>query len=167
MYYATFPTDFGWTAAVYSCKPFQLRKVYLPHGTRKALMSSVEADFKISDGHNSNIDIFIESMQQYFKGKPIQVPSSWLNWDTLTPLQRETLKQAAQIPFGAVCTYQQLAKRINRPKASRFVGSCMARNPYPIIIPCHRVIRSDGTVGQFAGGTALKERLLEMEKAKS
>ncbi|MBF0451005.1 MAG: MGMT family protein [Candidatus Magnetomorum sp.] len=162
-----FQTAFGYAAAAYVAHPFQLHKVYLPRQTRNIVMDDIFNDFEIIEGHHPNIDILVKHMQHYFQGHPIQTPWAWLKWDTMTSLQAQTLKQTAQIPFGAVCTYQQLAQNIGRPKAVRFVGSCMARNPYPIIIPCHRVIRSDGSIGQFGGGASLKKRLLALEQTRA
>jgi len=77
------------------------------------------------------------------------------------------LKAATQIPYGEVRSYRWLAQRLGKPKAARAVGNALARNPIPIIIPCHRVVRSNGTVGGYAFGTALKKQLLEMEKKHS
>jgi methylated-DNA-[protein]-cysteine S-methyltransferase len=77
------------------------------------------------------------------------------------------LKAATQIPYGEVRSYRWLAQRLGKPKAARAVGNALARNPIPIIIPCHRVVRSNGTIGGYAFGTALKKRLLEMEKEHS
>ena len=77
------------------------------------------------------------------------------------------LKAATQIPYGHVRSYRWLAQRIGKPRAARAVGNALARNPIPIIIPCHRVVRSNGTLGGYALGTALKKRILEMEKKHS
>lgn len=85
----------------------------------------------------------------------------------LTDFQREVLEEVRKIPYGETITYQELACRIEREGASRAVGSAVARNPYPIIIPCHRVVSVSGT-GGFCGETCgekveLKRRMLEME----
>jgi len=90
-------------------------------------------------------------------------PWEWPDLSGLTALQRSVLYATAAIPYGSVRTYGQVAAAIDRPRACRFVGTTLAKNPYPILIPCHRVIRSDGTTGQFGGGTDLKKRLIERE----
>jgi len=77
------------------------------------------------------------------------------------------LEAATQIPYGEVRSYRWLAQHLGKPRAARAVGNALARNPIPIIIPCHRVVRSNGTLGGYALGTALKKRLLEMEKKHS
>ncbi|NIO11897.1 MAG: methylated-DNA--[protein]-cysteine S-methyltransferase [Deltaproteobacteria bacterium] len=82
----------------------------------------------------------------------------------LPPFTHAVLKAAIKIPYGEVRSYGWLAKRLGKPKAARAVGNALARNPIPIMIPCHRVVRSDGELGGFALGKALKERLISLEK---
>ncbi|MGC8697975.1 MAG: methylated-DNA--[protein]-cysteine S-methyltransferase [Halothiobacillus sp.] len=82
----------------------------------------------------------------------------------LTPFQQQVLEITAQIPPGQVRSYGFIARVIGKPQASRAVGSALAKNPLPFVIPCHRVIHADGTLGAYSGGgTALKARLLERE----
>lgn len=83
----------------------------------------------------------------------------------LTPFQRRVLEACAKIPFGRTATYQELARRIGRPKAARAVGAALARNPVPLVIPCHRVVAADGSLGGFSAeqGVRLKRWLLELE----
>ncbi len=77
--------------------------------------------------------------------------------------RREVLERLCEIPAGSVLTYQSLAAVSHAPRAQRAVGSAMATNPIPIFVPCHRVVRSDGTVGYYGGGPSLKVRLLRAE----
>jgi methylated-DNA-[protein]-cysteine S-methyltransferase len=83
------------------------------------------------------------------------------------PFQRRVLEQLRRIPKGQVRTYREIAGEIGQPGATRAVGTACARNPIPLIVPCHRVVRSDGGLGGYSlrGGVALKERLLESEGA--
>ncbi len=69
------------------------------------------------------------------------------------------------IPYGETSSYREVATAAGRPKAVRAAGSALARNPLPILVPCHRVLRSDGAIGQYLGGTAAKTQLLTLEKA--
>lgn len=82
-----------------------------------------------------------------------------------TPFLREVLRAAARIPYGEVRRYQDVASAAGRPTAHRAVGNALNRNPLPIIFPCHRVVRSDGGLGGYAGGIHIKERLLQLEGA--
>ncbi len=81
------------------------------------------------------------------------------------PFERRVLEQLRQIPRGQVRTYRDIAVAIGYPEAVRAVGNACAKNPVPLLIPCHRVVRSDGTLGGYSlrGGIALKRRLLEAE----
>ena len=79
-----------------------------------------------------------------------------------TPFHRKVLAALARVPYGRTVTYGQLAARAGRPRAARAVGSCVARNPVPLVIPCHRVVASGG-LGGFGGGLDMKRRLLALE----
>ena len=80
-----------------------------------------------------------------------------------TPFERDVLEKAREIPAGQVRPYNWVASEIGRPRAVRAVGSALGRNPIPILIPCHRVVRVDGRIGHYAFGTAMKRALLEAE----
>jgi len=84
----------------------------------------------------------------------------------LTHFQRSVLLACAKIPKGQTRTYGQMASAIGKPKAARAVGSALAINPLAPLIPCHRVIRSDGKMGGYSakGGVSKKQRLLKSEK---
>ena len=96
-------------------------------------------------------------------GKERLVDLSFLNLSGLTEFSGRVLRQTHRIPRGKVCTYSGLAARVGFPRAARAAGSVMANNPFPLVIPCHRVIRADGTPGRFGGGADMKRRLLERE----
>jgi O-6-methylguanine DNA methyltransferase len=96
-------------------------------------------------------------------GSPGKLP---VDLRSVTPFQAEVLNQAAQIPRGEVRPYGWLARHVGRAGAARAVGSTMARNPVPLIIPCHRVVRSDGHIGAYSlGGPDRKWKLLISEGA--
>ena len=86
-------------------------------------------------------------------------------WDRLPGgFRGAALRACAQIPAGQVATYAEIARAAGSPGAARAVGSAMAGNPVPVVIPCHRVVRADGRLGQYAmGGTEMKERMLRAE----
>jgi O-6-methylguanine DNA methyltransferase len=105
-------------------------------------------------------------LQDYFSGTRSQfdVP---LDLEAVTFFQRSVLQAAQRIPAGTVWTYGQVARAIGKPRASRAVGQALGRNPMPIVIPCHRVIASDGSLGGYSGGGGLdsKRLLLQLEGA--
>jgi len=83
----------------------------------------------------------------------------------LPPFTQAVLKIASKIPYGEVRSYRWVAEQLGSPKAARAVGNALARNPIPIIIPCHRVVRTDGSLGGYALGLDWKKRLLELERS--
>ena len=85
--------------------------------------------------------------------------------NNLTDFQWQVLKTAMKIPMGQTRSYKWVARQIGRPKAARAVGQALRRNPYPVIIPCHRVIREDGSLAGYAGGSSKrKKELLSLEQ---
>jgi methylated-DNA-[protein]-cysteine S-methyltransferase len=75
------------------------------------------------------------------------------------------LRALARVSYGRTVTYGELAARVGQPRGARAVGQAMARNPVPLVIPCHRVVASGGGLGGYGGGLALKRRLLDLEGA--
>lgn len=80
-----------------------------------------------------------------------------------SPFEQKVYRAILKIPKGQTRSYQWVAKKIGNPKAARAVGNALNKNPYPIIIPCHRVIRSDGSLGGYSRGLKLKKKLLKKE----
>lgn len=107
-----------------------------------------------------------KQLQEYLNGKRKAFDLS-LNHDSLgTPFQRKVLEATANIPYCQVVSYGDLAHRIGAPKSSRAVGNALGKNPIPIVIPCHRVVASDGSLGGYTGGLEYKKRLLRLEGVK-
>lgn len=112
-----------------------------------------------------------QAILRYFGGEVIDFSDYNVDLSDLTEFQRNVLEEVRKIPYGETATYQELACRIGREGAARAVGTAVARNPYPVIIPCHRVVSSTG-IGGFCGETCgekveLKRRMLEMEACKT
>jgi len=103
-------------------------------------------------------------LDEYFDGRrrTFDVP---LDWTLTKAFRREVLHATALIPYGETSSYRKVATAAGRPKAVRAAGSALANNPLPILVPCHRVLRSDGALGQYLGGVAAKTQLLTLEKA--
>jgi len=81
-------------------------------------------------------------------------------------LEEKIYQKLLQVPYGYVTTYGELAKSINLKNGQRVIGQIMKKNPFPIIIPCHRVVKSDGTIGGYAYGTKRKKHMLSKEGLK-
>ncbi len=103
-------------------------------------------------------------LAEYLAGKRVffSVP---VDLSGLPEFQRRVLEEARRIPYGEARSYSWIARRIGRPRAVRAVGTALGRNPVPFIVPCHRVLRSDGSLGGYAFGQGLKEQLLKMERS--
>lgn len=101
-------------------------------------------------------------VRDYLEGRRKQFDVE-LELSHVTPFQREVLLACAEIPRGQVATYGDLARRVGRPTAFRAVGNTMRTNPIPIVIPCHRVVGSSGSLTGFGGGLDMKRRLLALE----
>jgi methylated-DNA-[protein]-cysteine S-methyltransferase len=100
----------------------------------------------------------------YFSGK-LQLFDIPVDWGALSAFQQRALKAAQEIPYGQVKSYARLANDIGQPDATRAVGGAMARNPMPVIVPCHRVVADDGRLTGYSGsgGLATKAWLLRLE----
>ncbi len=104
-----------------------------------------------------------QDLADYFAGGP------WVDHPELadragsTPFTRAVYEVVAAIPDGSVTTYGKIARQLNRPAAARAVGRAMATNPFPVVIPCHRVVGSDGSLTGFGGGVEMKAKMLKME----
>jgi methylated-DNA-[protein]-cysteine S-methyltransferase len=103
---------------------------------------------------------------RYLKGEPVDFTLEELDMSVCSAFQRQVLTRTWQIPRGMVVSYGGLADLLDRAGAARAVGTALARNPFPLVIPCHRVVRSGGDLSGFGGGTPLKKALLEMEGVK-
>ena len=103
-------------------------------------------------------------LDEYFAGRRrhFELP---LDWSLVRGFGRDVLDRTARIPYGKVATYGEVARDIGRPRASRATGNALGANPIPIVVPCHRVIRSGGVLGNYGGGPERKAQLLELEGA--
>lgn len=115
---------------------------------------------KLSEGPGS--EEALGQFKEYFKGERKVFT---LDFDLVgTDFQRSVWDQAMKIPYGTRSSYRDLAMEIARPGASRAVGAALGQNPIFIMVPCHRVLRADGSLGGYRGGLDLKARLLDLEK---
>jgi len=106
----------------------------------------------------------VRQLEEYFAGarRVFDVP---LDWRLSHGFRREVLAHLSEIRYGATESYAQVARAAGNSKAVRAVGSACATNPLPIVVPCHRVVRADGSFGRYAGGEAAKHLLLALESA--
>jgi methylated-DNA-[protein]-cysteine S-methyltransferase len=108
------------------------------------------------------LDDVRRELDEFFAGRRegFDVP---LDWSLTTGFTQRVLQATAAIPFGTVSTYREVAEGAGSPKATRAAGNALSSNPIPIIVPCHRVLRTGGGLGGYTGGLDKKERLLALE----
>lgn len=103
-----------------------------------------------------------DEITRYFSGE-LRAFSTQLDLAGVSDFTRKVLEATAAIPYGETLSYGEIAARIGMPGATQAVGNALGANPVPIVIPCHRVIRSDGSMGWFTGGPHIKRALLRLE----
>lgn len=140
-------------------------KQILLHRADKAMKNVIEEAWPgFEAGKEGQIPKIAAKIAAYLKGNQIMFNLNDLGWKNLEPgFRQNVLLWTLKIPVGMVDTYGGLAAIMGHPGAARAVGTALANNPFPLVIPCHRVVRSDGHTGCFGGGEDMKRRLLEME----
>jgi len=109
------------------------------------------------------VDDLAERITAFLDGADVRFPLERVQLDRCPPFQQKVLLAEYGIPRGSVSTYRRIAAHLGVPGGARAVGNALATNPFPIVIPCHRAIRSDGSLGGYQGGLAMKRMLLEQE----
>jgi methylated-DNA-[protein]-cysteine S-methyltransferase len=109
------------------------------------------------------IDDLAGRIAAFLEGANVRFSLEHVRLDLCPPFQRKVLLAEYGIPRGRVSTYRRIAGHLGVPGGARAVGNALATNPFPIVIPCHRAIRSDGTLGGYQGGLVMKRALLEQE----
>lgn len=111
----------------------------------------------------AEVDSVADQIVAFLTGNDIRFSLDVARLDLCSGFQQKVLRAEHGIPRGSVSTYQRIANYLGNARGARAVGRALAYNPFPIIVPCHRAIRSDGTLGGFQGGLVMKRALLEME----
>jgi len=160
----TCQTAFGWVGVAWSDQG--LVAITLPAPTEAGALGQLpEWDGPAADAPAGlDVPVLLLKLRHYFEGKLVTFDEP-LDPTAGTEFQRRVWVLTREIPRGQTRTYGQLARMAGSPGAARAVGQTMARNPWPIIVPCHRVVGSDGSLTGFGGGVAMKRRMLQMEGA--
>ncbi len=158
--YITFSTDMGWVGMLASANG--LLRTTLPqpsvHEVRQLLGDSIS----YAIWSPRLFDDLMERLKVYFSGHRTTFPDK-LDLSRATHFQREVWEITRLIPYGETRSYAWVAEQIKKPQAMRAVGQALGKNPLPIIVPCHRVVTSDGKLGGFGGGVEVKRYLLSLE----
>jgi len=161
--YITFTTDRGWVGILGSVKG--LRNTTLPQPSAQEAQQLL-GDLNDATRAPHSFDNLIQRFRIYFSGHRVAFPDL-LDLSGATTFQRQVWEITRLISYGETRSYAWVAEQIGQPGAVRAVGQALGKNPLPIIIPCHRIIASNGKLGGFSGGMEMKKHLLSLEAAAS
>ena len=153
-------TGFGWVCAV--ARNGRLVAVSLPAESREAALASCVERGEVGRPE-ALLEEVIGDLLRYFAGERVDLGRHPVDLSEHPPFRRRALLAAREIPYGEVRPYAWVAAGAGKPGAARAAGQAMARNPLPLVVPCHRVVGSGGGLGGFGGGLDMKRRLLELE----
>ena len=158
--YTTFNTIMGWVGILGSSMGIQ--RTTLPQPSAQDARRLLGKPLDYAEPAPSLFQDLIERFQAYFNGDKIDFPDEF-DLSGTTPFQRQVCAVTRLILYGDTRSYKWVAEQIGKSRASRAVGQALAKNPLPIIVPCHRVINTDGRLGGFGGGLTMKRQLLQLE----
>ena len=164
-YYVLAKTRFGVTAIVWFADKNDPRisRVFLP-APREKVLREIRVIFPTATKKSCTVvNTFTMNLQASLEGRTGTFDTSVLDLSRVPPFHRKVLRALPRISKGRVSTYGSIADQSGAPGGARAAGQGCANNPFPIIFPCHRVVRSDGSLGGFGGGLKLKRALLEIE----
>ncbi len=164
LYYTLWLSPFGWMGLAASARG--MRAITSPRASRRAALKALRENIGNSaqPGENSYIRATRRALARYFKGnKRADLDELALDMEQGTPFQRCVWQELRKIPYGETRTYRAIAAVVGRPDAARAIGQCNARNPWAIVVPCHRVLGSSASLTGYASGLDMKRRLLELE----
>jgi len=153
-------TQAGWVGLLFSTRG--LRALAYPRPSEEEALANLQERWPDASFEESAAEGLKEQLQRYYTGEPVTFAAK-LDLEGYTPFERRVWAATSRIPYGQTRPYSWVAKEVGSPRAYRAVGAALAKNPIPIIIPCHRVLRKDGTLGGYGGGLDMKRGLLEME----
>jgi methylated-DNA-[protein]-cysteine S-methyltransferase len=160
VHYLAKNTVFGDITIVWQETPeIKVKRIILP--VHKATFKSQYSKTAYSTNHE--VDKLATDIADFFEGKAVQFDLDIIGLNICSEFQRHVIIAEYGIPRGWVSTYGRIAKHLGHPKAARAVGRALATNPFPIVVPCHRAVRADGSLGGYQGGQLMKKKLLEME----
>jgi methylated-DNA-[protein]-cysteine S-methyltransferase len=159
---ATCQTALGWVGVAWSAKG--LVAVTLPHSTETEALARLPIATSVHPSEPSGLEVasFLEKLRRYYRGGKVEFKEP-LDPSIGTGFQKRVWRITRSIPRGQTRTYGSIAREAGSPGAARAVGQAMAQNPWPPIVPCHRVVGHDGRLTGFGGGLEMKRQMLKFE----
>jgi methylated-DNA-[protein]-cysteine S-methyltransferase len=159
-----------WGAGLVWVSDGQLVAVELPDTREPVAVASApgpSAPQEVSESDQAALEQWVAELEAYFRGERLAWSLEELSLEALSlgPFARSVYEVLLSVPPGETVAYGELAEMAGYPRAARAVGNVMAANPIPVVVPCHRVIRADGSLGNYGDDPAWKSRLLEHERA--
>lgn len=166
MFYKIIKSPFGRIGVVWRDKGIKVVRIVLTERHRTASVIIKELFPYAHRASSSNISGLCNDIIRFLHGEPVVFSLKNIDLLQVRNFQKKVLLLERKIPRGQISTYGRLAHKLGHPGAARAVGSTLAKNPFPIIIPCHRTIKADGSPGGYIGGPQMKRKLLELEGIK-
>jgi methylated-DNA-[protein]-cysteine S-methyltransferase len=155
-------TSMGWVGL--RAGPKGISRVILPQRSEALTSRALASDNGDSDCRDQDaLAPWLEALVAMLSGERVEFGDWPLDMSGATPFRRRVWRTVRRIPWGQSRTYWWVAVRIGDPRAARAIGQAMGANPLPLVVPCHRVIRTGGGLGGFGGGLEMKRRLLTLE----
>jgi methylated-DNA-[protein]-cysteine S-methyltransferase len=156
-------TRLGWIGLVLS--PNGLRATTLPRPSRDEALRDVAEMGALEPALEAQAGDLPRRLRAFAEGERVDLAAD-IDWSGIVGFRRAVMEETMRIPAGETRTYGWLARKVGRPRAARAVGRVMATNPFPIVVPCHRVVGSDGSLCGYGAGLDVKAALLRLEGAR-
>ncbi len=156
-------TRLGWIGLVLS--PKGLRATTTPRPSRDEALREVAEMGALEPAGDAEAGDLPRRLRDFAEGRSVDLTAD-IDWNGIAGFRRAVLEETMRIPAGETRTYGWLARKVGRPRAARAVGRVMATNPLPIVVPCHRVVGSNGSLHGYGGGLDVKAALLRLEGAR-
>ena len=166
--YSIFQTRFGTMGIIWTDTEngYKINRIFLPNEAN-SIEKRIREQFVYSKERSSpQISGFISKIKNFLDGEKVDFDLNTIAFEMCTDFQKRVLLLEYKIPRGWISTYGRIAVQLCVPHGGRAVGNALSRNPFPIVIPCHRAIRSNGSLGGFQGGIKMKKHLLKNEGIK-
>lgn len=162
IFYNIIPSPLGLIGLAFTSKGLCRIKIQIASET--AFHEELRTDYHSIPEKKEPLNSLKKQFSLYFAGK-LRDFSCPFDLEEGTPFQKKVWRKLLAVPYGSTRSYEWLAKAVGKPGACRAIGNANGQNPLPIIVPCHRIVRKNGDLGGYTGGTHIKQFLLNLEKS--